>query len=109
MDRPFIPENLDQLTPDWVDSVLRERGFLDRAHVVGVEREILGDGEGFLGVLGVSRLVDFCPTSSPRSTSPLAAGSPGAQLAPWASSLGPRVSKYAASVPSEARIPASIW
>jgi hypothetical protein len=49
--RPFIPEHLDDLTPDWLTSALCERGVLSDAAVVSVEREILGDGEGFLGVI----------------------------------------------------------
>jgi hypothetical protein len=49
--KPYIPEHLDELTPDWLTGVLRERGFLGEERVSGVSREMLGDGEGFLGVI----------------------------------------------------------
>jgi len=54
MAQPFIPEHPEQLTPDWLTRVLLERGILKSATVVSVEREALGDGAGFLGV--ISRL-----------------------------------------------------
>lgn len=50
----FIPERTEQLTAEWLTSVLLERGHLKTARVTSVERENLSDGEGFLGV--VSRL-----------------------------------------------------
>lgn len=49
--RPFIPEHLDELTPEWLTQVLSERGILASASVESVSREMLGDGEGFLGVI----------------------------------------------------------
>lgn len=47
----FIPQTLDELTPEWLTAVLRERGVLARGAVTSVRHEILGDGEGFVGVL----------------------------------------------------------
>lgn len=66
--KPFIPENIDQLTPDWLTSVLCERGFLDGDRVVSVSHEILGDGEGFLGVIARMTLTyDHAAPGAPRS------------------------------------------
>ena len=51
MDR-FIPERLDDLTPEWLTGVLREQGHLaEGGEVVAVEREMLGEGEGFMGTI----------------------------------------------------------
>ena len=45
-----IPEQLDDLTPAWITSALRESGVLTPATTVtSSERQILGEGEGFLG------------------------------------------------------------
>jgi len=49
--KTFIPEHLEELTPDWFTSVLRDRGMLRDGRVADVSHEILGDGEGFLGVI----------------------------------------------------------
>ncbi len=54
MTEPFIPDHPEQLSAEWLTEVLAERGHLRSAKVVSVEREALGDGEGFLGV--ISRL-----------------------------------------------------
>jgi hypothetical protein len=51
MTRAFIPERLEELTPEWLTSVLRERGFISGANVASAEQTILGDGEGFLGII----------------------------------------------------------
>ena len=46
----FIPERLDDLTPEWLTGVLHEGGYLAAGGTVtGVEREVLGEGEGFMG------------------------------------------------------------
>ena len=56
MDR-FIPERLDDLTPEWLTTALREAGHLPAAgEVTSVEREILGEGEGFMGDIARLRL-----------------------------------------------------
>lgn len=56
MDR-FIPERLDDLTAEWLTSALREGGHLQApGEVVAVEREILGEGEGFIGDIARLRL-----------------------------------------------------
>ena len=54
---PFIPERLDDLTPEWLTQVLREGGFVPaEGAVTSVEREILGEGEGFMGDIARLRL-----------------------------------------------------
>jgi Ser/Thr protein kinase RdoA (MazF antagonist) len=66
--RPYIPEHLDELTAEFLTSALRERGFLEKARVTDVEREPLGDGEGFLGVIARLRLrYDEDEPAAPRS------------------------------------------
>ncbi len=56
MDR-FIPEQLDDLTAEWLTTALREGGHLQDAGVVtSVEREVLGEGEGFMGDIARLRL-----------------------------------------------------
>ena len=53
----FIPERLDDLTPEWLTGALREGGRLaPAAAVTSVEREILGEGEGFMGTIARLRL-----------------------------------------------------
>jgi hypothetical protein len=53
----FIPERLDDLTSEWLTGVLREQGHLtEGGEVVAVEREILGEGEGFMGTIARLRL-----------------------------------------------------
>ena len=49
MDR-FIPERIEDLTPEWLTGVLGEGGHLPPGgSVQAVEREVLGEGEGFMG------------------------------------------------------------
>ena len=56
MDR-FIPEQLEDLTAEWLTTALREGGHLHETGVVtSVEREILGEGEGFMGDIARLRL-----------------------------------------------------
>ena len=56
MDR-FIPERLDDLTPEWLTIALRQGGHLPEAgEVTSVEREVLGEGEGFMGDITRLRL-----------------------------------------------------
>ena len=56
MDR-FIPERLDDLTPEWLTMALRQGGHLPEAgEVTSVEREVLGEGEGFMGDIARLRL-----------------------------------------------------
>ena len=53
----FIPERLDDLTPEWLTTALREGGHLaPTGEVTSVEREILGEGEGFMGDIARLRL-----------------------------------------------------
>lgn len=51
MAQPFIPESPEQFTPEWLTEVLLERSVLKAAKVVSVQRESLGEGEGFLGIV----------------------------------------------------------
>ena len=45
-----IPEQLDDLTPEWLTAALRESGELTASTTVtSAEQQILGEGEGFLG------------------------------------------------------------
>jgi len=53
---PEIPQGIDELGPEWVTQALRAGGFLGAARVVGVENEILGEGEGFVGQIVRLRL-----------------------------------------------------
>lgn len=46
----FIPERTEDLTAEWLTGVLREGGHLPAGGaVMAVEREVLGEGEGFMG------------------------------------------------------------
>ena len=40
---PALPRSLDEITPEWLTLALRESGAADRAAVVGVRREKIGD------------------------------------------------------------------
>jgi len=51
-DQNEIPQRLEDLTPDWLTGVLRERGHLQGGHVSAVKLESIGDGVGFMGVIG---------------------------------------------------------
>jgi thiamine kinase-like enzyme len=47
---------MDQLTPEWLTSALRERGVIHDANVISARCEGIGVGAGFLGQLGRIRL-----------------------------------------------------
>ncbi len=48
--REFIPEHLDELTPQWLTETLVASGSVHAARtVVDTRATMLGDGEGFLG------------------------------------------------------------
>ena len=53
---PEIPQRVEDLTPEWLTSVLRAGGFLLQARVVSRESERLGEGEGFVGQIVRLRL-----------------------------------------------------
>lgn len=56
MDR-FIPERIEDLTPEWLTTTLREGGHLAAAGAVtSTKREVLGEGEGFMGDIARLRL-----------------------------------------------------
>jgi hypothetical protein len=46
-----IPSTLDELTPEWLDMALRSRGVLQTSRVTGARPEVLGEGEGFVGLI----------------------------------------------------------
>lgn len=56
MTRDFIPERLEQLTPEWLTEALTGRGHLRGGRVREVSSELIGEGEGFLGTIGRLRL-----------------------------------------------------
>ena len=62
----FIPERVEDLTPEWLSLVLRERDVLGGARVSSARSELIGDGEGFVGV--VARL--FLELDPPDSEGP---------------------------------------
>jgi hypothetical protein len=63
-----IPEHLEEITPEWLTEALRTRGWLANGTVQKVEREVLGEGEGFMGVIGRLRLdFDGEPGGAPAS------------------------------------------
>ena len=62
----FIPERVEDLTPEWLSLVLRERDVLGEARVSSARHELIGDGEGFVGV--ITRL--FLELDPPGSVGP---------------------------------------
>ncbi len=68
MARSYIPESLEELTPEFLTGALREGGSLAEATVTEVETEVLGVGQGFIG--DVARLTlryDRDEASAPRT------------------------------------------
>ena len=49
--KQFIPSGPEDLTPEWITQMLRERGVARSASVTGFKTEIVGEGEGFLGMI----------------------------------------------------------
>ena len=47
----LIPSGPEALTPEWVTGMLRNAGVLRRSSVMGWETEVVGEGEGFLGLI----------------------------------------------------------
>ncbi|MCP5178488.1 MAG: phosphotransferase [Pseudomonadales bacterium] len=45
----FIPETPEQISPEWLNSVLAGSDLLGNNRVLAVSRRVLGDGEGFVG------------------------------------------------------------
>jgi len=60
----FIPETPAELTPDWLTTALAEVTH-GQGRVTGLQQQILGEGEGFLG-----DLLRITPTYAPLSTAP---------------------------------------
>ena len=63
-----VPATIDQITPQWLSHVLRGEGLLENANVVGLEREVLGEGQGFIGdVIRLKLELDSDEPSAPKS------------------------------------------
>lgn len=52
----FIPDSLDEITPEWCTAVFRESTLLTSGAVVGVQTEVIGQDRGFTGVIARARL-----------------------------------------------------
>lgn len=64
----FIPESVEDLSPDWLTRELSRAGFLEDARVKARKVTILGEGEGFLGVIARLALeFEGDPKQCPRS------------------------------------------
>ena len=55
MAKPQIPRTLSEITPGWLTQALRTNRVIGEARVIEIEREPLGEGEGFLGQLAAVR------------------------------------------------------
>lgn len=63
-----IPTGPDELTAEWLTDALRSTGTIREAAVAGFEREVLGEGEGFVGQLArVTLQYDRPEDGAPRS------------------------------------------
>lgn len=63
-----IPSTMDEVTPEWLTAVLRERGHLQEARVVAAPRERIGAGVGILGELArITLEYDQPELGAPRS------------------------------------------
>jgi len=63
-----IPTALDQLTPEWLTSALRESGVLKDASVTEASREVIGVGVGILGELArVTLTYDNAEAGAPKT------------------------------------------
>lgn len=51
-----IPRNPAEITPRWLTEMLRERRAVQRASVIDVEREMVGEDRGFTGAIARLRL-----------------------------------------------------
>jgi hypothetical protein len=51
-DSAAYPLNPDELTPEWLTGALRKDGCIERARVVSLTCEMIGEGVGFLGQIG---------------------------------------------------------
>lgn len=53
---PDIPQRVEELSPDWLTAVLRQRGVIRESRVIAREPQRLGEGEGFVGQIVRLRL-----------------------------------------------------
>jgi hypothetical protein len=56
MARTYIPTSIPECTPAWLTGALRAGGVIETARVTGVDCEMLGEGEGFMGSTARLRL-----------------------------------------------------
>ena len=64
----WIPQRAEELTPEWLDEVLREGGYLDEGRVVALDVEPMGEGLGFVGqVLRLRPTYEDAPAAAPVS------------------------------------------
>ena len=76
----WIPQRAEELTPEWLDEVLREGGYLGEGRVVGLDVEPMGEGLGFVGqVLRLRPTYEDAPAAAPVSTARHASPEHGAQ------------------------------
>ena len=62
---PVVP---DELTPEWLTDRLREAGCIERARVVSITCEVIGEGVGFLGLIArVTPTYDVLEEGAPRT------------------------------------------
>jgi hypothetical protein len=63
-----FPITPDELTPEWVTDTLRAAGCLQRARVVSLTSELIGEGVGFLGqIVRVTPAYDEIEGGAPRT------------------------------------------
>ena len=64
----WIPQRSEHLTPEWLDPVLHEGGYLRESRVVGLRVEPIGEGLGFVGqVLRLRPEYDLPEAGAPAS------------------------------------------
>lgn len=56
MSQPFLPRGPEEMTPEWFTKVFRENAILTSGEVVNVETKIIGQDQGFTGVIARMRL-----------------------------------------------------
>ena len=63
-----IPRSLDEITPDWLTAALRRSRAIREAAVSGLDVQLIGEGEGFLGQVGrITPTYDRQETAAPES------------------------------------------
>jgi thiamine kinase-like enzyme len=68
MNQPFLPRGPEELTPLWFTTVFRENVILTAGEVVRVQTEIIGQDQGFTGVIARVRLQYTQPSETAPSS-----------------------------------------